>query len=176
MYASRTRAAVGVTVALGGLSMVGTTAPAQAQEQAQGVAGCHAADLSISKGRLDAGMSQRYQDIKIKNVSDSACRLTGYPTFTFQRNGAAIGWASTPEAGEPAHTVVIAAGDTAYTTLHWTDPGPVPASKCKAKDATGVIMTLPSRPHAYRIVLAANVCTTKQYLPSAFPIRDGRAL
>jgi hypothetical protein len=172
MFASRTRATLGAVVALSGLAMVGAAIPAQAKT----VAGCHAADLSISKGRLDSGASQRYQDIKIRNVSDTACRLTGFPAFRFQSNGQAIGWGSVPVSGETAHTVVIAPGGTAYTTLHWVDPGPVPAGKCAAKLASGVKMTLPARPHVYRIVLTAKVCTTKQYRPTAFPIRANLAV
>jgi hypothetical protein len=172
MYAARTRAAVGVAVALGGLTMAGATAPAQAQE----VGGCHAADLAIGKGRLDAGASQRYQDIRIRNVSDAACRLTGYPAFTWKSNGDTIGWGSTPAEGTSPRTVVLQPGAVAWTTLHWVDPGPVPKAQCAAKETTGVLMTLPARPHAYRIVLDARVCTTKLYRPDAYPVRATKAV
>ena len=37
-------------------------------------------------------------------------------------------------------------------------------------------MTLPARPHVYRIGLGADVCTTEQYRPSAYPLRDSRTI
>jgi len=172
MYASRTRAAltaVGATLTvLGGLTAA-VAAPAEAA-----AAPCHAADLDISKGRLDAAASQRYLNIRIKNITHASCRLTGYPSFTFLRDGGTIGWGSVPEPGQEVASVRLEAGDSAWTTLHWTDPGPVPAEQCAEKQATGVKMLLPARPHVYRIVLDADVCTTKAYRPHAFPVRDSR--
>ncbi len=172
MFVARIRAALGLAVALGGLTMVGATAPAQAEA----VLGCHASDLAISKGRLDAAAGQRFQDIKIRNVTDRTCRLTGIPKFRWQRHGNPIGWGSTPAISPAPETVLLQPGDRAWTTLRWSDPGPIPPRDCRARHATGFTMTLPARPHVYRIGLGADVCTTKQYRPSAYPLRDGRTI
>jgi Ca2+-binding RTX toxin-like protein len=132
---------------------------------------CHARNLAISKGPFDGAAGNFYQNIKITNVSDGRCRLTGFPTFTWRRNGHDIGWSSVPVPGS-ASTVVIRPGHAAYTTLHWNNTGAIPPAQCRAKKATGVHMTLPSRPHVYRIAISADVCTTKKYRPTAYPVRS----
>jgi hypothetical protein len=132
---------------------------------------CHTRNLAISKAGTEGAAGNLYQNIKITNVSDGRCRLTGFPTFTWRRNGHDIGWSSVPE-GPSASTVVIRPGHAAYTTLHWINTGALSPAQCRAKKATGVHMTLPSRPHVYRIAIRADVCTTKKYRPTAYPVRS----
>ena len=155
--------AASLVLAAGGLVVAAVPQAAQAAAPP-----CHTKNLAISKAGTEGAAGNRYQNIKITNVSDGRCRLTGFPTFTWRRNGHDIGWSSVPEG--TASTVVIRPGHAAYTTLHWINTGaPLPA-QCRAKKATGVHMTLPSRPHVYRIAIRAHVCTTKKYRPRAFPI------
>ncbi|MGN6574923.1 MAG: DUF4232 domain-containing protein [Nocardioides sp.] len=157
---------LGAVVLLGGLVAAGPQ-PALAAAAAP----CHADDLALSKAGQEGAAGNRYLDIRIRNVTDTACRLTGFPTFTWRRHGHEIGWPSVPEPGQSAHTVVIPPGQAAFTTLHWVDPAPVPAAQCRPRRATGLHMTMPYRPHVYRFALRAKVCTTKQYRPMAFPVR-----
>jgi hypothetical protein len=160
--------AASLVLAAGGLVVAEVAQAAQAAAPP-----CHAGNLAISKGPFEGAAGNFYQNIKITNVSDGRCRLTGFPTFTWRRNGHDIGWSSVP-VPVSASTVVIRPGHAAYTTLHWNDTGAIPPAQCKAKEATGVHMTLPSRPHVYRIAISADVCTTKKYRPTAFPVRSSR--
>jgi len=161
---TRTRVALAAFIVLGGL-LTGSASAATVASP------CHADDVVISKAGREAAAGNRYLDLRITNVSAQRCRLTGFPAFTWRRNGGDIGWSSTPEPGQAVRTVVVRPGRAAFTTLHWVDPGPVPAGRCNARRATAVRMTLPHRPHVYRIAVRAKVCTTEEYRPSAFPVR-----
>jgi Domain of unknown function (DUF4232) len=165
MFVTYSRAGLSALALLGGLVVAEVPQAAQAAAPP-----CHARDLAISKAGREGAAGNRYQNIKIANVSDGRCRLTGFPTFTWRRNGHDIGWSSVHEGS--ASTVVIRPGHAAYTTLHWFNTGAISPAQCRAKKATGVHMTLPSRPHVYRIAIRAHVCTTKKYRPRAFPVRS----
>jgi hypothetical protein len=171
MFEALGRAGLVAVLTIGGLVLAAPVATAGADTPP-----CHARDLAISKAGQEGAAGSRYLDIEVTNVSDTRCRLTGFPTFTWRRHGHDIGWSSVPESGQTAHTVAIRPGHAAYTTLHWTDPGPVPPTQCRARTATALRMTLPHRPHVYRIPLKARVCTTKQYRPTAFPVRGTAAV
>jgi hypothetical protein len=168
------RTGLAALVVLGGLVLAG---PSQATHVAPAAASpCHTRDLVITKAGQEGAAGNRYLDIEVKNVSADRCRLTGFPTFTWQRHRHDIGWPSVHEVGQTASPVVIRPDHAAYTTLHWVDPGPVPPARCRVKRATAVHMTLPSRPHVHRIAIRARVCTTKEYRPAAFPLRSTIAL
>lgn len=171
MFGTVGRTGLATFVVLGGLVLAGPSPAAQAAASP-----CHAGDLVITKAGQEGAAGNRYLNIKVKNVSGDRCRLTGFPTFTWRRNGHDIGWSSVHEAGPTAARVVIRPGHAAYTTLHWADPGPVPPARCRAKRATALHLTLPSRPHIHRLVMKARVCTTREYRPSAFPLRGTIAL
>jgi hypothetical protein len=166
MTRASARAGLAAVVLLGGLVAAG---PPNAMAAA--AAPCHADDLAVSKAGREAAAGNRYLDVRIRNVTGERCRLTGFPTFTWRRHGHDLGRSSVPEPGQTARTVVLGPGRAAFTTLHWVDPGPVPADQCRARRATGVHLNLPYRPHVYRLALRASVCTTVQYRPSAFPVR-----
>lgn len=166
MFQAFSRAGLAALVALGGLALAEPVAAARADTRP-----CYAADLVISRAGQEGAAGNRYLDIKVRNTGDARCRLTGFPTFTWRRHGHDIGWPSVPEDGQTAHTVTILPGHAAYTTLHWADPGAIPAARCRARTATGVHLTLPHRPHVYRVAFKGRVCTTKQYRPTAFPVR-----
>lgn len=168
MFGRVGRTGLAAFVVLGGLVLAG---PSQAARAA--ASPCHARDLVITKAGQEGAAGNRYLNIKVKNISGNRCRLTGFPTFTWQRNGHDIGWPSVHEAVQTASPVAIRPGHSAYTTLHWVDPGPVPSARCRAKRATAVHMTLPSRPHVYRLTMKVRVCTTREYRPTAFPVRGG---
>lgn len=172
MIAIRRVAATAAALVTGasGVLLAAGTAPSGAAPAAS-VPGCHAVDLSVTLGGLDAGAGQRYQDVRIANVSDHDCRLTGYPRFRFVSHGTPVGVRSQPQ-GMATATVLLQVGDSAWSTLHFVDPGPVPTSDCQAADATVLRMRLPDRPHLYRLGMAASVCTTAQYAPIAYPVRD----
>src|SRR5262245_3440528 len=108
MQLTRTLAALGGAALLAG--GLGTGLGALASAHARVVPGCHAADLAVSKARLDAGASQRFQNIRIRNTGDSTCRLTGFPTFTWRHDGDSIGFSSTPVTGQHPHTVLLPPG------------------------------------------------------------------
>jgi hypothetical protein len=165
------RTGLAAAVALAGL--VGVAPP---PALASAAPPCHADDLSLSKAGQEAAAGSRYLDIRIRNVTGGRCRLTGFPVFTWRRHGHDLGWASVPEAGQTARTVVIEPGRSAFTTLHWVDPGPVPAAECRPRRTTGLHMTLPYRSHVYRFAIRARVCTTQEYRPTAFPVRSGRVV
>ena len=167
MWRACTRAGLAALALLGGL-LVGGPPPALAAATSP----CHASDLAISKAGRSGAAGNRYLDVRIRNVSDGRCRLTGFPTFTWQRHGHDIGRPSLPAGGQTAHTVRIGPGHAAFTTLHWVDPAPVPEARCRPRRATAVHMTLQYRPHVYRLALRAKVCTTKEYRPTAFPVRS----
>ena len=160
------RAGLAAVVLLGGLVAAGPPSALAAAAPP-----CHAAGLAVSKAGREAAAGNRYLDVRIRNVTGASCRLTGFPTFTWRRHGHDLGRSSMPEPGQTARTVVLRPGRAAFTTLHWVDPAPVPADQCRARRATGVHLTLPYRPHVYRLALRAKVCTTAQYRPSAFPVR-----
>jgi hypothetical protein len=171
MFGRVGRTGLATLVMLGGLVLTGPLSAADAA-----VSPCYARDLAISKAGQEGAAGNRYLDIKVRNISGHRCRLTGFPTFTWRRNGHDIGWPSVHEAGQTASPVGIRPGHAAYTTLHWVDPGPVPPAQCLAKRTTGVHMTLPSRPHVYRLAMKVRVCTTREYRPTAFPLRGTIAL
>ncbi len=167
MWRARTRAGLAPLILLGGLLVAGPQ-PALAAAASP----CHASDLAVSKAGREGAAGSRYLDVRIKNVSGDRCRLTGFPAFTWRRHGHDIGWRSVPAAGQTAHTVTIKPGHAAFTTLHWVDPAPVPDARCRPRRATAFHMTLPYRPHVYRLAFRARVCTTKEYRPTAFPVRS----
>ena len=166
MFRALSRAGLAALVVLGGLALAEPVAVARADTRP-----CYARDLATNRAGQEGAAGNRYLDIRVENVSGSRCRLTGFPTFTWRRHGHDIGWPSVPESGQTAHTVTIRPGHAAYTTLHWVDPGATAASECRARRATGLHMRLPHRPHVYRIAFKGLVCTTKQYRPTAFPVR-----
>ena len=166
MWRTFTRAGLAGLVVVGGL-VAGVPQPALATSASP----CHASDLAVSKAGREGAVGNRYLAVKIRNVSPERCRLTGFPTFTWRRHGHEIGWSSVPERGQTSSTVTIRPGHSAFTTLHWVDPAPVPRDRCRPRRATGAHMTLPYRPHVYRLPLHAKVCTTKEYRPTAFPVR-----
>jgi hypothetical protein len=167
MSGASIRAGLAGVVLLGGLVAAG---PPSAMAAA--ATPCHADDLAVSKAGREAAAGSRYLDVRIRNVTGERCRLTGFPTFTWRRHGHDLGRSSLPEPGQTARTVVLRPGRAAFTTLHWVDPAPVPAEQCRARRTTGLHLTLPYRPHVYRLALRAQVCTTAQYRPSAFPVRS----
>lgn len=171
MFGTVGRTGLATLVVLGGLVLAGPAPAAQAVASP-----CHARDLVITKAGQEGAAGNRYLNIKVKNISGDRCRLTGFPTFTWRRNGHDLRWPSVHEAGQPAAPVVIRPGHAAYTTLHWVDPGPIPPARCRAKRATAIHMTLPSRPHVYRLPMKARACTTREYRPAAFPLRSTIAL
>jgi hypothetical protein len=159
--------AASLVLAAGGVVVAAVPQAAQAAAPP-----CHAGNLAISKAGRDGAAGNFYQHIKITNVSDGRCRLGGFPSFRWRRNGHDIGWSSVREPGQSASTVVIRPGHAAYTTLHWFNTGAIPPAQCRAKKATAVHMTLFFRPHVYRIAISADVCTTKKYRPRAYPVRN----
>jgi hypothetical protein len=168
---ARIRAGLAGLLAVGGL-----VAAAPQAALAASAAPCHAVDVAVSKAGREAAAGNRYLDIRIRNVTGTDCRLTGFPTFAWRRHGHDVGRSSVPEGGQAARTVVIRPGHAAFTTLHWVDPGPVPPAQCRPRRASGLQMTLPYRPHVYRFALRAKVCTTEQYRPMAFPVRSTASL
>jgi hypothetical protein len=166
MFRAVSRVGISALVVIGGLALAGPASMAHTSAPP-----CFASGLAVTKAGQEGAAGNRYLAVKVTNTGDARCRLTGFPTFTWRRHGHDIGWSSVPEPGQTAHTVSIAPGHAAYTTLHWVDPGVVPAARCHATRTTGVRMTLPHRPHVYRMPIRVRVCTTKAYRPTAFPVR-----
>lgn len=81
---------------------------------------CHTSMLDVGLRAGHPGAGQRYADLTLTNSSDRTCRIHGYPGLQL------VGDNSTPlptdvvrNTAHPAHTVVLAPGESASTTLHW---------------------------------------------------------
>jgi hypothetical protein len=156
-------AVVAIILAAAGLLVVG---PAQAAR----LPGCVASELHLVRGSSEAATGHRYDRFRITNVGERTCRLYGYPTFRF-RNAAGdrIGYASVP-AGVPAHVVRLAPGDHTRITVGTVGPGVTVASECRARHAASVDIRLAYRAHVYHRAISLQVCTTKKYRPTSYPV------
>jgi hypothetical protein len=163
---SRGLAAAGVLAA--SLSAVGTAiaiAPADGTAVAAQAKLCKPGDLYVVKGRLEGAAGNRYLTVKLTNVGDHACTTGRTTRAGFRDWSGPLGSKGALSAG--GGTITLNQGATARTTIHWTDPGPVPAAECDEATATLVTLRVPSLQHTWRLPLKAQVCTTPDYAPDS---------
>src|SRR6185436_9992505 len=108
----------------------------------------------------------RYLRVRLVNVGDHPCTM-GLANRAGFRDWS--GQLTTGKRSSGGGTISLNQGGKARTTVHWTDPGPVPASDCDEATATLVTLRVPSLDHTWRIPLRAQVCTTAAYAPDTKP-------
>ncbi|MGZ4448123.1 MAG: DUF4232 domain-containing protein [Nocardioides sp.] len=160
---------------VGALGLALGTLVAPAPTTAAPPPACTGHDLSASKGRLEGAAGSRYLTVRVTNTSGHACSTMGYTRYRFRDADGPIGYKSGPNVvtdGGGSTPVVIGAGRTVTSTLHWVDPGPTVPSQCHAARATAVRLKIHDVDRYYRIPLQAKVCTTRQYRPDATRLGD----
>ncbi|MBF4768494.1 DUF4232 domain-containing protein [Nocardioides agariphilus] len=170
---SRGLAAAGILTA--SLTVVGSALAAApsggaylAQSQALQAPSCRPTDLYVVKGRLEGAAGNRYLTVKITNVGDAPCTTGVVTRAAFRDWSGVLGSKGALSSGGAA--ISLDQGRTVRTTIHWTDPGPVPAAACDKATATLVTLRLPSLAHTWRLPLRAQVCTTPDYAPDSKPL------
>ncbi len=162
-------AVTGVVAAV--LSVVGAAlavAPADggAAPRAQ-AAQCKARDLYVAKGRVEGAAGNRYLKVKLVNVGHRPCTM-GLATRAGFSDWSGV--LTTGVLSSGGGTITLNEGGKARTTIHWSDPGPVPAEDCDAATATLVTLRVPSIGRTWRIPQRAAVCTTPEYAPDSQPL------
>lgn len=91
---------------------------------------CHTGDLAAHLGRIDAGAGQRYETLRLTNVSHHTCHTYGYVGMQFLGpHGRLLPTDVRRDHSNQPHRVVLTPGAHASTTLHWSvipsslDPG-----------------------------------------------------
>jgi hypothetical protein len=151
------------------ISLLGLTILATPPATAARVPGCVAEHLAIARGPVQGATGHRYDEFRITNTGTSACRLFGYPTFRFVRDGQPIGWRS-EQAGVPAHVVRLAPGAHTRITVGTVNPMIPMSPPCRVARADAVRIRLAYRPHVYTVPIRIRVCTAKRYRPVSYPV------
>ena len=129
---------------------------------------CEPDDLYVAKGAVEGAAGGRYLKVRLTNVGDQACTAGLATRAGFRDWSGEVGAPGTLSTG--GGTITLNPGGRARTTIHWTDPGPVPVADCVAATATLVTLRLPSLHHTWRIPQRARVCTTPDYRPDSQPL------
>ena len=165
-HLSRGLAAAGILAA--SLSVVGTAlaaAPAGGASAAAPAPLCQTGDLYVVKGRLEGAAGNRYLNIRLTNVGDHPCSAGLATKAGFRDWAGELGSKGALSAG--GGSITLNQGGTARTTVHWSDPGPVPEGDCLPASATLVTLRVPSLRHTWRLPLRAQICTTPAYRPDS---------
>ncbi len=128
---------------------------------------CRPRDLYVAKGRVEGATGNRYLRVRLVNVGNHPCSM-GLATRAGFRD-----WSGALVRGAPSSgggMITLNQGGKARTTIHWVDPGPVPAADCDEATATVVTLRVPSVGRTWRIPLHTRVCTTAQYAPDTEPL------
>lgn len=140
----------------GGAALTSVAAPAPL---------CQPDDLYVAKGRVEGAAGNRYLRIRLTNVGDHPCSAGLATRAGFRDWSGELGSKGLLSSG--GGSITLNQGGKARTTVHWTDPGPVPEEECLAATATVVTLRVPSLRHTWRIPQHAQVCTTPAYRPDS---------
>jgi hypothetical protein len=105
-----------------GLTFVTTVVLVAAAPGAAGAATprCHTSGLSATLGRVDAGAGQRFVRLALRNRSGHACHTRGWVGMQLVRNHGHAVPTQVVRIQPPSRRVVLAPGERAVATLHWT--------------------------------------------------------
>lgn len=135
-YATRPRGAAAVAVACAAMAAA-VAAPTAATAATPA---CSASSLVVwldTQGNGAAGSS--FYDLQFTNLSQSACRLTGYPGVSaVDLGGRQLGHAAARDSVHPASTVILPSGGSAHTILRIVDAANYPRSTCGPVTAAGL--------------------------------------
>ncbi|HWC83617.1 MAG TPA: DUF4232 domain-containing protein [Pseudonocardiaceae bacterium] len=129
-------------------TMTATAPPATSSATGGGGAGggggthggeCKAADLKLSLGSGDAGMSHDYTALQFTNISGASCVLVGFPGVSYVTgdNGQQVG-APAVRDGSIGAQVTLAPGQTASATVTEIQVGVFDPNVCKPTAVRGL--------------------------------------
>jgi hypothetical protein len=106
---------LGITVLAGALTAIAVPGAAGAASPR-----CHTSGLSAKLGRVDAGAGQRFVRLTLRNRSGHTCHTRGWVGMQLVRNHGQSVPTQVVRSRPPSRRVVLAPGQRAVTTLHWT--------------------------------------------------------
>lgn len=141
------------------------------------VAACTTHDVQVSYRARGAGMGHRYGVIRLRNVSDRACRTGGYGGVSYVGggDGTQIGAAADRTPGT-VRTFVLAPGDLLVSPISETVAQNYPRKRCRPADVDGFRVYIPNETRSQFVKHPTTGCrNVKVHLLEHKPYRRPRA-
>ncbi len=124
-----------------------------------GVPACTNDDLAVSYRHTDDATGHRFGVIRIKNVSDHACRTGGYGGVSYVGNGdgTQIGAAADREPGTVRH-LVVQPGRRLVSPISETVAGNYPRHQCRPAHVDGFRVYVPDATESQYVVHPTRGC------------------
>lgn len=152
------------TPATPGPAATTSAAPARsAATTAAAPAPCRSSALRVTSRDAGGAAGSVLVDLVLTNTSSVTCTVTGYPgvSWVAGADGHQVGSAAT-RSGEPASTVVLAAGRATTSQARFARAANYPASRCAPVPARGFRVYPPAQTQSYFVPYPATACSSTQ--------------